>query len=37
MLDAGVIAFFKSKAGQRAYHTLINETLKQVMHQEEIG
>jgi uncharacterized protein (DUF4415 family) len=36
MLDTGVIAFFKSKAGQRGYQTLINETLKQAMHQEEI-
>ena len=36
MLDTGVIAFFKLKAGQRGYQTLINETLKQAMHQEEI-
>lgn len=36
MLDTGVIAFFKSKAGQRGYQTLINQTLKQAMHQEEI-
>jgi len=36
MLDAGVIAFFKSKAGQRGYQTLIKETLKRAMHQEEI-
>jgi len=31
-----VIAFFKLKAGQRGYQTLINETLKQAMRQEEI-
>ncbi len=36
MLDTGVIAFFKLKAGQRGYQTLINETLKQAIHQEEI-
>ena len=36
MLDTGVIAFFKTKAGDRGYQTLINETLKQAMHQEEI-
>jgi hypothetical protein len=36
MLDTGVIAFFKLKAGQRGYQTLINETLKRAIHQEEI-
>jgi uncharacterized protein (DUF4415 family) len=36
MLDTGVIAFFKTKAGERGYQTLINETLKQSIHQEEI-
>ena len=36
MLDTGVIAFFKTKAGERRYQTLINETLKQSIHQEEI-
>jgi uncharacterized protein (DUF4415 family) len=36
MLDTGVIAFFKTKAGERGYQTLINETLKQAIHQEEI-
>ena len=28
MLDAGVIRYFKAKAGKRGYQTLINETLK---------
>ena len=28
MLDAGVINYFKTKAGKRGYQTLINETLK---------
>ena len=36
MLDTGVIAFFKTKAGERGYQTLINETLKQAIHREEI-
>jgi len=36
MLDSGVIAFFKLKAGRRGYQTLINETLKQAIHREEI-
>ncbi|MCX5832784.1 MAG: BrnA antitoxin family protein [Deltaproteobacteria bacterium] len=36
MLDTGVIAFFKTKAGERGYQTLINETLKRSIHQEEI-
>jgi len=36
MLDTGVIAFFKTKAGERGYQTLINETLKQSIYQEEI-
>jgi uncharacterized protein (DUF4415 family) len=36
MLDTGVIAFFKSKAGERGYQTLINEALKQVIQKEEL-
>lgn len=36
MLDTGVIAFFKAKAGSRGYQTLINETLKKAIHQEEL-
>ena len=36
MLDTGIIAFFKSKAGERGYQTLINETLKQAIHKEEL-
>lgn len=27
-LDAGLVEFFKAKAGQRGYQTLINEALK---------
>ena len=36
MLDTGIIAFFKAKAGSRGYQTLINETLKKSIHQEEL-
>jgi uncharacterized protein (DUF4415 family) len=37
MLDSGIIAFFKAKAGERGYYkTLINETLKQSIHREEL-
>ena len=36
MLDTGVIAFFKAKAGERGYQTLINETLKQAIHREDL-
>jgi len=36
MLDTGVIAFFKAKAGERGYQTMINETLKQSIQHEEI-
>ncbi len=37
MLDAGVISFFKAKAGKRGYQTLINETLKQAITTEFTG
>jgi len=30
MLDTGVIAFFKAKAGSRGYQTLINEPSKRL-------
>lgn len=36
MLDTGIIAFFKAKAGERGYQTLINEALKHAIHQEEL-
>jgi len=36
MLDTGIIAFFKAKAGERGYQTLINETLKQAIYREEL-
>ena len=34
MLDTGVIAAFKAKAGDRGYQTLINEALKQYLSQD---
>jgi uncharacterized protein (DUF4415 family) len=34
MLDTGVIAAFKAKAGDRGYQTLINEALKQYLTQD---
>ena len=36
MLDTGVIAFFKTKAGERGYQTLINEALKTSLQQADI-
>ena len=36
MLDGSVIAFFKAKAGERGYQTLINQALHQVMTGEQI-
>lgn len=36
MLDGAVIAFFKAKAGERGYQTLINQALHQAMTGEQI-
>jgi uncharacterized protein (DUF4415 family) len=36
MLDTGVIAYFKAKAGNRGYQTLINEALKKAMDREDL-
>ncbi|MDP3518523.1 MAG: BrnA antitoxin family protein [Pseudohongiella sp.] len=36
MLDAAVLAYFKNKAGDRGYQTLINEALRQSMRSEEM-
>ena len=35
-LDAGIVDYFKEKAGQRGYQTLINETLKTSLGQADI-
>ena len=37
MLDAGVVGYFKSKAGKRGYQTLINESLKKVIAENQSG
>nr|VFJ57525.1 MAG: BrnA antitoxin of type II toxin-antitoxin system [Candidatus Kentron sp. DK] len=34
-LDANLIDYFKSKAGERGYQILINETLRQAKEREE--
>ncbi|MDR3299144.1 MAG: BrnA antitoxin family protein [Candidatus Accumulibacter sp.] len=36
MLDAAVVAFFKAKAGERGYQTLINQTLCETMRDEKL-
>jgi uncharacterized protein (DUF4415 family) len=36
MLDTGVIAWFKERAGDRGYQTLISETLKQAISHEDL-
>lgn len=36
MLDGAVLAYFKDKAGDRGYQTLINEALRQSMRSEEM-
>ena len=35
-LDAGIVDYFKEKAGQRGYQTLINETLKTSLDQADL-
>lgn len=35
-LDTGLIEFFKAKAGERGYQTLINDTLRQMMVRENL-
>ena len=36
MLDAQIVAWFKAQAGDRGYQTLINETLKQAIRQNDL-
>ncbi|MFH1635101.1 MAG: BrnA antitoxin family protein [Chloroflexota bacterium] len=31
MLDVGIISYYKAKAGQRGYQTLINDTLRKAI------
>ena len=35
-LDTTIIEYFKAKAGERGYQTLINETLRQTKEREEL-
>jgi uncharacterized protein (DUF4415 family) len=35
-LDTGLIEYFKAKAGERGYQTLINDTLRQAMVRESL-
>lgn len=35
-LDAAVVEFFKARAGERGYQTLINEALKQAIERESL-
>ncbi len=36
LLDTTVIEYFKAKAGERGYQTLINETLRQTKEREDL-
>ena len=36
MLDASVIAFFKAKAGERGYQTLVNQALHDAMRGDQL-
>lgn len=35
-LDAAIVEFFKARAGERGYQTLINEALKQSIEREKL-
>ncbi len=37
MLDTGVVAFFRARAGGKGYQTLINEALKQAVGRESLA
>jgi uncharacterized protein (DUF4415 family) len=36
LLDTGLIEYFKAKAGERGYQTLINDTLRQAKEHENL-
>ena len=36
MLDERIVAWFKTQAGDRGYQTLINETLKQAINNQDL-
>ena len=36
LLDTGILEYFKAKAGERGYQTLINDTLRQAKERETL-
>jgi len=36
LLDTGLIEYFKAKAGERGYQTLINDTLRQAVERDDL-
>jgi len=36
LLDTGLVEYYKAKAGERGYQTLINDTLRQAMELEDL-
>ena len=36
LLDTGLVEYFKAKAGERGYQTLINETLRQAVERDDL-
>ena len=36
LLDTGLVEYFKAQAGERGYQTLINETLRQAVEQDDL-
>ena len=36
LLDTGLIEYFKAKAGERGYQTLINDTLREALGRENL-
>ena len=36
LLDTGLVEYFKVKAGERGYQTLINETLRQAIERDDL-
>lgn len=36
MLDTGLVEYFKARAGERGYQTLINEALRRVVEQDDL-
>jgi uncharacterized protein (DUF4415 family) len=36
LLDTGLVEYFKAKAGERGYQTLINDTLRHAMERDDL-